>query len=85
MHIPLWIRHVVVPGLTDGDGHLEGLKNYIRTLKYVERVELLPYHVLGVHKYKALNIPYPLEGVEPMEPQKLSNWQTLMNNHRNES
>ena len=85
MHIPFWIRHVVVPGLTDGDEHLEGLKNYIRTLKYVERVELLPYHVLGVHKYKALNIPYPLEGVEPMEPQKLSNWQTLMNNHLNES
>lgn len=85
MHIPLWIRHVVVPGLTDGDEHLEGLKNYIWTLKYVERVDLLPYHVLGVHKYKALNIPYPLEGVEPMEPQKLSNWQTLMNHHRNES
>lgn len=85
MNIPLWIRHVVVPGLTDGDEHLKGLDNYIQTLKNVERVELLPYHVLGVHKYAALKIPYPLEGVEPMEPQKLSDWQTLMNNHRNES
>ena len=85
MNIPLWIRHVVVPGLTDGDEHLKGLDNYIQTLKHVERVELLPYHVLGVHKYAALKIPYPLEGVEPMEPQKLSDWQALMNHHRNES
>ena len=85
MNIPLWIRHVVVPGLTDGNEHLKGLADYIRTLRNVERVELLPYHVLGVHKYAALKIPYPLEGVEPMEPQKLSDWQTLMNNHRNES
>ena len=83
MNIPLWIRHVVVPGLTDGKEHFEGLDKYIRTLKHVERVELLPYHVLGVHKYETLGIPYPLEGVEPMEPDKLSDWQTLMNNHLN--
>ena len=83
MNIPLWIRHVVVPGLTDGKEHFEGLDKYIRTLKHVERVELFPYHVLGVHKYETLGIPYPLEGVEPMEPDKLSDWQTLMNNHLN--
>ena len=49
----------------------------------VERAELLPYHVLGVHKYKTLGMPYPLEGVEPMDPQKLSDWQTFINNHLN--
>ena len=81
MEIPLWLRHVVVPGLTDGNEHLEGLKDYIGTLKHVERVELLPYHVLGVHKYEALNIPYPLKGVEPMDSQKLLDWQILMNHH----
>ena len=71
------------PYLKCGEDHsVSGYLHYIGTR---ERVELLPYHVLGVHKYKALNIPYPLEGVEPMEPQKLSNWQTLMNNHLNES
>ena len=70
---------VVVPGLTDGEAHLEGLKTYIQSLKNVERVELLPYHVLGVHKYKALGIPYPLEGVEPMNPELLSDWQIRMN------
>lgn len=79
MNVPMWIRHVVVPGLTDGEAHLEGLKTYIQPLKNVERVELLPYHVLGVHKYKALGIPCPLEGVEPMNPELLSDWQIRMN------
>ncbi len=75
----LWIRHVVVPGLTDGNEHLQGLREYLKTLQNVERVELLPYHVLGVYKYKNLGIPYRLEGVPPMEPEKLEEWQRLMN------
>ena len=79
MGVPLWIRHVVVPGLTDGDEHLRGLHEYIGTLHGVKRVELLPYHVLGVHKYRTMGIPYPLEGVPPMEPEKLTAWQALMN------
>lgn len=79
MNVPMWIRHVVVPGLTDGEEHLKGLEDYIRSLKNVERVELLPYHVLGVHKYQALGIDYPLKGVEPMQPEVLSDWQARMN------
>lgn len=82
MEIPLWIRHVVVPGLTDGDDHLRELAEYIRTLRFVERVELLPYHVLGVSKYHTLGIPYSLEGVPPMQPEKLKKWQELMNPQR---
>ena len=42
---PIWIRHVVTPGLTDGAEHLEGLREYIGTLRNVQKVELLPYHV----------------------------------------
>lgn len=79
MGVPLWIRHVVVPGLTDSDEHLRGLHEYIGTLRGVKRVELLPYHVLGVHKYRTMGIPYPLEGIPPMEPEKLTAWQALMN------
>lgn len=75
----LWIRHVVVPGLTDGEEYLAGLREYLRTLKNVERVELLPYHVLGVPKYAALGIPYKLEGVPPMDSTKLLKWQKVMN------
>lgn len=77
--VPLWIRHVVVPGLTDSQEHLEGLANYLATLQNVQRVELLPYHTLGVHKYQALGIPYPLEGVPPMEEAKLKDWNRRLN------
>jgi len=75
----IWIRHVVVPGLTDSKEHLTGLREYLKELKNVERVELLPYHVLGVPKYKALGIPYQLEGVAPMEQEPLVKWQELLN------
>ena len=82
MNIPLWIRHVVVPGLTDSKEHLEGLVRYVKTLKNVERTELLPYHVLGVHKYKELGIPYKLEGVPPMNKEELIIWQNKLKGDR---
>lgn len=77
--IPLWVRHVVVPGLTDGEEHLAGLERYLQTIHHIQRVELLPYHMLGVHKYAALGIPYPLEGVEPANPSTLEDWNTRLN------
>lgn len=63
---PVWIRHVVVPNITDDDELLEKTAKYISTLKNVEMVEVLPYHTLGAFKYKELNIKYPLEGVEDL-------------------
>ena len=79
MEIPLWLRHVVVPGLTDGEDHLAGLAEYIKGIRNVKRVELLPYHVLGVPKYHAMGIPYPLEGIPPMDAGETAGWQELMN------
>lgn len=61
--IPLWIRHVLVPGLTDDEAGLKQMGEFIASLKTVERVEVLPYHTLGVFKWKQLGIPYPLDGV----------------------
>lgn len=63
--IPLWIRYVVVPGWSDAPEDVEALADFVRTLRGVERVELLPYHLLGKHKWEALGIRYTLEGVEP--------------------
>ena len=63
--VPVWIRHVVVPGITDDPGALSGLGEFISALPNVKALDVLPYHVMGVSKYKELNIPYPLEGVEP--------------------
>lgn len=60
------VRHVVVPGITDSKEHLENLKNIIKTIHNVDKVELLPYHTLGVHKYDSLNYTYKLKNLPPM-------------------
>lgn len=61
----MWIRHVLVPGITLNDEYLSELKTFIDTLETVEKIEVLPYHTMGTVKYKNLGIPYPLEGVNP--------------------
>lgn len=61
----VWIRHVLVPGITTDEKWLRKTKEFIDSLGNVEKVEVLPYHTMGVVKYKNLGIPYPLEGVEP--------------------
>ncbi|WP_300392194.1 pyruvate formate-lyase-activating protein [Fusobacterium sp.] len=63
---PVWIRHVVIPGITDNDEMLKKMAEYISTLDNVEMVEILPYHTLGVFKYKELGLKYPLEKVEDL-------------------
>ena len=64
-NIKMWIRQVLVPGYTDDKDDLLNLKNFISTLKTVQKVELLPYHNLGRYKWEKLGITYPLEGVSP--------------------
>lgn len=71
----MWIRHVVVPGLTDGEEHLTKLKEFTDTIPNVEKIELLPYHMLGVNKYEGLGIKYPLEGVEAMNKELTKKYQ----------
>ena len=61
--VDLWIRHVLVPGLTDDADGLRQLDAFIKTLPTVRRVEILPYHTLGLFKWQNLGIPYPLDGV----------------------
>ena len=68
--VKMWIRQVIVPGINDNVDYINRLKDFIRPLKNVEKVELLPYHLLGVSKYKQLGIPYRLEGVPAMDKSK---------------
>ena len=77
--IPIWIRHVVVPGYTDSQEHLEGLERYISSMRGIDRVELLPYHTLGEYKYKEMGIKYPLEGVPAMREEELATWNERLN------
>lgn len=64
----IWVRHVVVPGYTDTLEHMEKLATFLAPLGNVKRVELLPFHQLGSHKWETLNIPYPFAGVKAPEP-----------------
>lgn len=70
---PVWIRHVLVPTLSDFDEDLDGLRKFLDTLNNVERVEILPYHTLGKFKWDNLGINYPLEGVEPPSEERIIN------------
>lgn len=62
-NIPMWIRQVLVPGMTDDEEDLLKLKKFISTLNNVEKVEILPYHDLGKNKWASLGLDYPLEGI----------------------
>lgn len=62
---PIWIRHVLVPGVNDDEKYLYATKELIDSLGNVERVEVLPYHTLGIHKWEALGIKYRLDGINP--------------------
>jgi pyruvate formate lyase activating enzyme len=63
----IWIRHVVVPGITDGEIHQNKIKDMIKEFTYVDKVEFLPYHTLGVHKYHELNIPMRIKEIRNLE------------------
>ncbi|MBQ1868418.1 pyruvate formate-lyase-activating protein [Selenomonas sp.] len=68
IHKPVWIRHVLVPGITDDEESLAQLSAFVAGLGNVQRFEVLPYHRLAVHKYEELGIDYPL--VDVPEPTK---------------
>ena len=63
--IPVWIRHVLVPTISDDQKDLSDLGDFISTLKNVKKVEILPYHKLGVYKWEALGLEYSLKEVQP--------------------
>ncbi|MEE0950278.1 MAG: pyruvate formate-lyase-activating protein [Streptococcus equinus] len=76
--IPVWIRHVLVPGLTDFDEDLIELGKFVETLENVDKFEILPYHTLGEFKWHELGIPYSLEGVKPPTKERVQNAKELM-------
>ena len=75
---PVWIRHVLVPGITDNDEYLIKTRDYIRTLKNVQRVEVLPYHSFGIYKWKELNLEYKLDDVEQPTKERVQNAQAIL-------
>ena len=76
---PVWIRHVLVPDITDNDKYLNGLSEFINTLNNVEKVEVLPYHSLGEYKWQELGINYQLKGVNPPTKDRVDNAKAILN------
>jgi pyruvate formate lyase activating enzyme len=62
---PLWVRYVLVPGLTDARDNVQKVADFCAGLKSLERVEILRFHQMGRDKWHELGLRYPLENVEP--------------------
>lgn len=77
-HIPVWIRHVLVPGHTDDEDDLRKMAAFIHSLPNVEKVEILPYHEMGKHKWKMLGLDYALEDVSPPTEEQVNRAKALL-------
>ncbi len=80
----MWIRQVLVPNITDGEESLQKTRAFIDTLQTVEKVEVLPYHTLGVVKYEKLGIPYPLQGVQAPDKERVAQAKRILRNDERE-
>lgn len=78
---PFWMRYVLVPGYSDRAEHIRALGEHFGGYKQLQRVEILPYHTLGVHKYEALGWEYRLKGVQENTPAQLEEARVLFEHY----
>ncbi|MBV1841626.1 pyruvate formate lyase 1-activating protein [Photobacterium ganghwense] len=78
-----WIRYVVVPGFTDDERSARLLGEFIQDMDNIEKVELLPYHQLGAHKWEAMGLEYPLAGVNPPSKEVMENVKAVISSYTN--
>ena len=74
----VWVRHVVVPDINDTPEDMEALNEFMRKIRFVDKVELLGYHTMAIEKYAKLGITYRLKGVPAMDSAKLMELQKLI-------
>jgi pyruvate formate lyase activating enzyme len=79
--IPVWVRFVFVPGLTDDPENVEGLARFVGTLTNVQRVQVLPFHKLAAHKYQQLGIQFRLEATPTPTPEQLARARAAFHAH----
>lgn len=75
---PVWIRHVLIPGITDKDEYLVQLRDFLKTLDNIQRIDVLPYHTMGIYKYEKLGIDYPLKEVNPPSVDRVENAKRIL-------
>lgn len=78
---PYWIRQVLVPGLNDGERELQALKELLESARQCEKFEFIPYHTLGAHKWEALGMSYPLQGVRHATEADVTRAMEIVNAH----
>lgn len=76
--VPVWIRRVLVPGRTDDPEELAKLNEFITKLGNVKKVEVLPYHTMGVYKWEQLNLDYPLANVNPPSKEEVERAEEIL-------
>ena len=74
---PMWLRYVLVPGYSDFEEDIRALGEHFRSYDNIQRVEILPYHRLGVHKYEAMGWDYQLKEVKENTPEQLAKAEAL--------
>ncbi len=74
----VWIRHVLVPGITDNDEYLHELADFLRELGNIERIDVLPYHSLGTFKYEKLGIDYSLKETSAPSKERIENAERIL-------
>lgn len=75
----VWLRQVIVPNINDTEEYILKLKEYIKKIKNVEKVELLPYHTMGIEKYKKLKLKYRLLDTPDMDKEECKKLEELLN------
>ena len=81
--IPIWVRHVLVPTISTDEKYLIGLKKFLTTLSNVKKIEILPYHTMGVLKYEKLGIRYPLEGISAPTKEQIDKANFILKEEKN--
>ena len=77
-HVPVWVRHVIVPGITDDEEEWKALGKFLATLPNLKALDVLPYHTMGVKKYESLGIDYPLDGVPALSKSEAAHARTVI-------
>lgn len=79
----VYLRYVVLPGYTDDDEDIHSLGKFIEPMKNIEKIELLPYHELGKHKWTAMGEIYPLDGVNPPPRETMEKAKNILSQYHN--
>ncbi len=78
---PFWLRYVLVPGISDFEEDIRALGEHFKDYKMIQRVEILPYHTLGIHKYESLNQEYQLKDTKTNTPAQLDRAKALFDEY----